>query len=539
MKSDKHARGSRMYRASGSLTGFLALAAFAMPLLASVAVQAQQAAQNLTPEQKAKIEEMRKKRKQQANPNAANDEQPRQNPKAGRKGTPPDTAQKPVMQKPAPQVLSPKKWTPPPAAAKTITPPPKLPAAANQNLQDKNLQDKKRRPTVVRKPGTPPNLDAHAPAGNPPRRAFNPAYPVAPGAVNAPRAINPAFPPAPQAVKPGSPKALQPAADSARRHPPGAPPPNLEAIKQQRQQIVSKRSNAVVIKEPDSRVIVKRNNRTIITHNESNRFRRVAPNAQVERRNGQNVTVIQRPNNVAIYNITDDNGQLVRRYRRGPDGREVDIIDNRRNKSKWRRNLAIGLGVGAGVVAGAAILNSMVDVPPPHVGVSRDKYIVDYDDADEEEVYEAFSAPPVDRIERRYTLDEVRATPNLRERMRRVDLSDINFETGSWEVDESQYQKLERAARAMMRVVDRNPNEVFLIEGYTDAVGAEDDNLTLSDRRAESVAVILSEEFNVPPENLTTQGYGEQYLKIDTYGPERANRRVAIRRITPLISESR
>ena len=32
-----------------------------------------------------------------------------------------------------------------------------------------------------------------------------------------------------------------------------------------------------------------------------------------------------------------------------------------------------------------------------------------------------------------------------------------------------------------------------------------------------------------------TQGYGEQYLKIDTQGPEEANRRVAVRRITPLI----
>ncbi len=534
MKSDKHARGSQMYRASRSLTGLLALAAFAMPLLASIAVQAQQAPPNLTPEQKAKIEEMRKKRKQQHNPNAANEQQPRSNPKAGRKGQPSGTAEKPATQKPAVQVPPPKKWTPPSAAAKTIAPPPKPPAAANQNLQNN-----KRRPYVVRKPGTPPNPNAHAPAGNPPRQAVNPAYPAASGGVNAPRATNPAYPTVPQAVKPASPKTPQPAADSARRRPPGAPPPNLEAIKQQRQQIVGKRSNAVVIKEPDSRVIVKRNNRAVITHNESNRLRRVAPNAQVERRNGQNVTVIQRPNNVAIYNVTDDNGQLVRRYRRGPDGREVDIIDNRRNKSKWRRNLAIGLGVGAGVVAGAAILNSMVDVPPPHVGVPRDKYIVDYDDADEDEVYEAFNAPPVDRIERRYTLDEVRATPNLRERMRRVDLSDINFETGSWEVDESQYQKLERAARAMMRVIDRNPNEVFLIEGYTDAVGSDDDNLTLSDRRAESVAVILSEEFNVPPENLTTQGYGEQYLKINTNGPERTNRRVAIRRITPLISETR
>ena len=122
--------------------------------------------------------------------------------------------------------------------------------------------------------------------------------------------------------------------------------------------------------------------------------------------------------------------------------------------------------------------------------------------------------------------------------MRRVDLNDINFDTGSWEVEESQYNKLDRVARAMMRVIERDPNEVFMIEGYTDAVGSENDNLTLSDRRAESVAVILTEQFQVPPENLTTQGFGEEYLKIYTFGPERLNRRVALRRITPLLSQN-
>ena len=40
----------------------------------------------------------------------------------------------------------------------------------------------------------------------------------------------------------------------------------------------------------------------------------------------------------------------------------------------------------------------------------------------------------------------------------------------------------------------------------------------------------------MPPENLVTQGYGEQYLKVDTQGPEE-NRRVAVRRITPLIDK--
>ena len=41
----------------------------------------------------------------------------------------------------------------------------------------------------------------------------------------------------------------------------------------------------------------------------------------------------------------------------------------------------------------------------------------------------------------------------------------------------------------------------------------------------------------MPPENLVTQGYGEQYLKVDTQGPERANRRVAVRNIKGLMAE--
>ena len=122
--------------------------------------------------------------------------------------------------------------------------------------------------------------------------------------------------------------------------------------------------------------------------------------------------------------------------------------------------------------------------------------------------------------------------------MRRVDLNAINFAFASWEVDESQYDKLERVAQAVQRILKRNPDEVFLIEGHTDAVGSDIDNLSLSDRRAESVAIILSDTFRVQPENLTTQGYGEQYLKVPTEGPSRENRRVAVRRITPLLSRS-
>ncbi len=67
-------------------------------------------------------------------------------------------------------------------------------------------------------------------------------------------------------------------------------------------------------------------------------------------------------------------------------------------------------------------------------------------------------------------------------------------------------------------------------------MGSDVANLALSDRRAEAVAEALTNVFAIPPENLATQGYGEQYLKVRTNEPERENRRVAIRRITPLVA---
>jgi outer membrane protein OmpA-like peptidoglycan-associated protein len=95
---------------------------------------------------------------------------------------------------------------------------------------------------------------------------------------------------------------------------------------------------------------------------------------------------------------------------------------------------------------------------------------------------------------------------------------------------------LQFIADGVQQAIQQNPDEVFLIEGHTDAIGSDLDNLSLSDRRAESVAQVLTVQFGIPPENLTTQGYGKQYLKIPTPEPERRNRRVTIRRITPLLN---
>ena len=156
--------------------------------------------------------------------------------------------------------------------------------------------------------------------------------------------------------------------------------------------------------------------------------------------------------------------------------------------------------------------------------------------ASEQDLYEALTAPPLERLDRGYSLEEIRQSYDLRERMRSVDLDTINFEFGSWEVAPEYYDTLEQLAEVINRILRENPEEVFLIEAHSDAVGSEMDNLSLSDRRAEAVAIILTDAFGVPAENLVTQGYGEQFLKIPTELPERENRRVSVRPIKPLMS---
>src|SRR5581483_7094346 len=282
-----------------------------------------------------------------------------------------------------------------------------------------------------------------------------------------------------------------------------------------------------VIEEPGKRLIVKEGSRAVIRHDEAARFLRHRDAKSERRADGTVTTFYARPDGVRVYTEVDAHGRLVRRYRRGPDGREHHIIDNRR----FLRNAAIGVAVGAGI--GLAILA----LAPPRVTIAREKYIVDYERASDDDLYEALSAPPVDELERAYSLDEIRDNYELRQRMRRIELGNIHFEFGAWEVTPDQYPRLERLARAILRVLRRNPDEVFLIEGHTDAVGSDVDNLSLSDRRAEAVAEVLSQEFGVPPENLVTQGYGEQFLKVPTQAAEPLNRRVEVRRITPLMSE--
>jgi outer membrane protein OmpA-like peptidoglycan-associated protein len=290
---------------------------------------------------------------------------------------------------------------------------------------------------------------------------------------------------------------------------------SIADLRGQRQEVVE--DGRTIYTEPDRVIIRDPSGQAYVRGDDVYRFRYGARDIRTETIGGETRTIVVRPDGSQIITVVGADGQMLRRIRRDPGGRELVIIDN-----SYRDPRAVG--------------GFYVDVPPPVVNIPYDRYIVDAQDASPDVIYETMEAPPVQRIDRRYSLEEIRYSPNVRMQMPSIDLNTINFDSGSWTIPPDQAARLQVIADGLNRAIQRNPREVFLIEGHTDATGNDTDNLSLSDRRAQSAAELLTQQFGVPAENLTSQGYGSQYLKEQTDGPSRINRRVTVRRITPLLN---
>jgi outer membrane protein OmpA-like peptidoglycan-associated protein len=355
-------------------------------------------------------------------------------------------------------------------------------------------------------PTAPNAASAAPPQGGGPRGQTAPPPGAVPLARHAPPTVT-----APLPVVPPRAQALTPIAPGAA--PQG--PRRMDEFRSERKEV--QEGGRTVFTEPGRVIIRDPSGQSFVRHDEMDRFRFGARDIQTRQVGAETQTVVIRPDGSQIITVSGRDGELLRRIRRDPQGREIIIIDN-----TYRDPGAVG--------------GYYVDLPPPVIGIPYDRYIVDAGDASPDLIYDTMEAPPVDRIDRRYSLDEIRYSPSVRMLMPSIDLNTINFETGSWDIPPDQAAKLQSIADGLNRAIARNPRDVFLIEGHTDAVGNDVDNLSLSDRRAEAAAELLTQQFNVPAENLTSQGYGSQYPKEQTDGPSRINRRVTIRRITPLLT---
>jgi outer membrane protein OmpA-like peptidoglycan-associated protein len=102
----------------------------------------------------------------------------------------------------------------------------------------------------------------------------------------------------------------------------------------------------------------------------------------------------------------------------------------------------------------------------------------------------------------------------------------ISFGFDSAEIDNVSFATLDALATALKS--NELYNSRFLINGHTDAKGAEDYNLELSQRRANAVVAYLASQHQIEAQRLTAIGFGESALKDAADGEAASNRRVEI-----------
>ena len=96
---------------------------------------------------------------------------------------------------------------------------------------------------------------------------------------------------------------------------------------------------------------------------------------------------------------------------------------------------------------------------------------------------------------------------------------------------------------AALRQILANPeskNAAFLIEGHTDATGSAEQNLVLSEQRADRVRQVLTDNFGVPRQRLAVMPYGQtRPLSRGSKPADHArNRRVEVVRIPDMAGET-
>jgi flagellar motor protein MotB len=264
--------------------------------------------------------------------------------------------------------------------------------------------------------------------------------------------------------------------------------------------VVSNTGDRVIVLQPDGTYRVLKDDDTVI--------RRPGSTVRTETfRDGSTRTIVERGDGTQVVTIRDATGRVLRRATYDDLGREIVLIDDLAEEE---------------VVV-------VRDLPKP-----RKRIVISSKDNDAA-LKRELAALEADRAGRKFSLRQIRDIPEVRALAATIDVQPVTFASGSAIVAAKEARNLADLGRVMQDLLDKNPAEIFLIEGHTDATGKAAMNLALSDRRAESVALALTEYFDIPPENMVVQGYGETELLIDTLENEPRNRRVEVRVITPLL----
>ncbi|NUH64525.1 OmpA family protein [Sulfitobacter sp. S0837] len=268
------------------------------------------------------------------------------------------------------------------------------------------------------------------------------------------------------------------------------------------EKIVSRTGDRVVVQDPDGELRVLKDDNALIRR----------PGDQVQTQtfdDGSTRTIVTKADGSRIETIRARDGSVLRRTNFDAQGREYVLVDDLVDEQE-------------------VIVSELPKVQETQRTVVASQQ-------DEEALRRALQAQQRSDQGRTFSLRQVREIQEVRSLAPQLELDAVRFPTGSAAIQPEQAKALANIGATLRDMIQKDPRTVILVEGHTDAVGDASYNLALSDRRAETVALALTEYFDVPPANLVTQGYGESQLRVPTNGPEPANRRAVVRNITGLL----
>jgi outer membrane protein OmpA-like peptidoglycan-associated protein len=193
--------------------------------------------------------------------------------------------------------------------------------------------------------------------------------------------------------------------------------------------------------------------------------------------------------------------------------------------------LAAGLALSTGPVTAAEKVSSdaIINALTPKKRIMRSLSTSPAEQAKEAETNK-FVDSLRNRAARSLSLNERDQLASMSQEKPRIDL-EIKFEFNSAQISRSAMPDMEALGKALSDPSLKGSS--IVLAGHTDAVGRDDVNQDLSERRADSVKQFLIDKYRLAAENLVTAGYGKTKLK-DKANPRAAeNRRVEIVNMVP------
>jgi len=151
-------------------------------------------------------------------------------------------------------------------------------------------------------------------------------------------------------------------------------------------------------------------------------------------------------------------------------------------------------------------------------GVNACSRVIPFDDVYQNPMYGAGILFLVDSTKEVVTTTEKRFVG--------VEVGDVPFAFAKADIEMQYASELDKLGKFLQE----NPKATVALAGFTDSIGTEEYNLYLSQRRAESVANYLKQNFNIGSDRIATFWYGKTNPIADNSTPEgRAmNRRVEV-----------